>query len=85
MVLAMLQCSMVGKWTAGAVKAESGKVRLNPEVSGGSRSGFPVRFQASRRSQTQAPPGRSAYATALNHRAFQPNLALLPIRHSARE
>ena len=34
MVLTMLQCSVVGKWTAGAVGAENGKLRLNPEVGG---------------------------------------------------
>ncbi len=28
----MLQCSVVGKWTGGAVVAEKGKMRLNPEV-----------------------------------------------------
>ena len=32
MVLAMLQCSVVGKWTGGAVGAGNGKRGLNPEV-----------------------------------------------------
>ncbi len=31
----MLRCGVVWKWTGGAVGAEAGKVRLNPEVSGG--------------------------------------------------
>jgi hypothetical protein len=33
MVFIMLRCSVVVKWTAGAVEAEKGKMRLNPEVS----------------------------------------------------
>ncbi len=42
MVLAMLQCSMVGKWTGGAVGAGNGKRGLNPEVSGASVFSLPV-------------------------------------------
>jgi hypothetical protein len=30
----MLRCSVVGKWTGGAVGAEKGKAGLNPEVGG---------------------------------------------------
>ena len=42
MVLSMLRCSAVGKWTGGAVGAEKGKMRLNPEVSEVSLPRVPV-------------------------------------------
>ena len=38
MVLVLLRCSVVGKWTAGAVGAETGKLIRDYKVLGGRRA-----------------------------------------------
>ncbi len=87
MVLSMLRCSVVGKWTGGAVGAETGKLRLNPEVSGASVFSLPVCCPLRRSGAAVSTPSGCVVSKALRLNVqpgpihAQPFFSLGVIRH----